>query len=71
MKIEIKKDGETQWVKQRFLHSFLNKGWEVVGEKKVSKIGTANATADVIEEEYTPQEQEDDTSMPNHNEGEE
>lgn len=78
-KVTIEKDGVTQEVKSRYLHNFLSQGWQEVGtvKKKVSKIGNAKATADVIEED-APQEDEDnwtnsldDTSMPTTNEGEE
>lgn len=77
-KVTIEKDGVTKEVKSRYLHNFLSQGWQEVGtvKKKVSKIGNAKATADVIEED-TPQEDEDnwtfsldETSMPTTNEGE-
>jgi len=70
MNITIEKDGVLKSVKERFLQNFLDRGWKVVGEKKVSRIGKAKATADVIEEDVSPQEEEQ-SSMPNDNEGEE
>jgi len=82
-KVKVTKEGVTQEIKKRFLHNFIAQGWKVEGDKKVSKIGKAKATADVIEEETTPQEDEDnwtfdardfvqdDASMPNDKQGEE
>lgn len=70
-KIKVTKDGVTQEVKQRYLNSFIAKGWKVQGDKKVSKIGSAKATADVIEEVIPQPEKEEDSSMPNINKGEE
>ena len=79
-KVKIEKDGVTQEVKSRYLHNFLSQGWQEVGsvKKKVSKIGNAKATADVIEEDAPQEDGEDnwtfsldETSMPNTNEGEE
>ena len=69
-KIKVTKDGVSQEVKQRYLHSFIAQGWKVEGDKKVSKVGTAKATADVIEE-VNPQIQEEESSMPNINKGDE
>jgi len=75
-KFTIEKDGVTQIVKERYLKNFLDKGWEVsntttdvqkVFSKKTAKV---EVTAEVIEEE-TPQIEEEETSMPNYNQGEE
>ena len=71
-KVKLEKDGVIIEKKPRFSQSFIDKGWTLVS-KKVSKPGKAKveATADVIEEDFSPQ-LEDITSMPNHqNEGEE
>lgn len=53
MKTTIEKDGVTQEVKTRYLHNFLSRGWQEVNQRKekVSKIGVANATADVKKED--------------------
>lgn len=68
-KIKVTKDGVTQEVKQRYLPSFIAKGWKVQSDKKVSKIGTAKATADVIEEVNPQPKPEEESSMPNINKG--
>tara|TARA_R110000868_G_scaffold123968_2_gene327927 strand:- start:2455 stop:2670 length:216 start_codon:yes stop_codon:yes gene_type:complete len=71
MKITVEKNGITQDVKQVHLQNFLDRGWTATAEKKVSRIiGKAKVTADVIEEEVTPPTEEQ-SSMPNHNQGEE
>jgi hypothetical protein len=76
-KFTIEKDGVTQIVKERYLKNFLDKGWEIsntttdvqkVFSKKTAKV---EVTAEVIEEEETPQIEEEETSMPNYNQGEE
>lgn len=75
-KFTIEKDGVTQIVKERYLKNFLDKGWEIsntttdvqkVFSKKTAKV---EVTAEVIEEDETPQI-EDEPSMPNYNEGDE
>lgn len=75
-KFTIEKDGVTQIVKERYLKNFLDRGWEIsntttdvqkVFSRKATKV---EATAEVIEEEETPQVEEE-SSMPNYNEGEE
>ena len=80
MKTQIEKDGVVQTVKDRYLQNFLDRGWTVIGEKKVCKVGKAKATADVIEEEVPLNQEEEDnwtislddeSSMPIDNEGEE
>ena len=73
-KVKIQKDGVVQEVKQRYLNNFLDKGWKLVSktfEKKVSKIGIAKVTADVIGEEVPLQEEEEQSSMPTIIKGEE
>lgn len=69
IKIKITKDGVSQQVKERYLPSFVAKGWKVESNKKVSKIGIAKATADVIEEVNPQPKQEEESSMPNINKG--
>lgn len=69
-KVKVTKDGVVQEVKERYLNSFIAKGWVAEGNKKVSKIGTAKATADVIEE-VIPPKQEEESPMPNDDKGEE
>lgn len=69
IKIKITKDGVSQEVKERYLPSFVAKGWKVESNKKVSKIGIAKATADVIEEVNPQPKQEEESSMPNINKG--
>lgn len=59
----ITRRGVVQAVKESQLNKFLNEGWSLLTEKTVSKIGKAKATADVIEEEITPQVEEV-SSMP-------
>lgn len=75
-KFTIQKDGVTQIVKERYLKNFLDKGWEIsntttdvqkVFSKKTAKV---EVTAEVIEEDETPQI-EDESSMPNYNQGDE
>jgi len=75
-KFTIEKNGVTQIVKERYLKNFLDRGWEIsntttdvqkVFSKKTAKV---EVTAEVIEEEETPQI-EDEPSMPNYNEGDE
>jgi len=75
-KFTIEKDGVTQIVKERYLKNFLDRGWEIsntttdvqkVFSKKTAQV---EVTAEVIEEEETPQI-EDEPSMPNYNEGDE
>ena len=75
-KFTIEKNGVTQIVKERYLKNFLDRGWEIsntttdvqkVFSRKATKV---EATAEVIEEEETPQV-EDEPSMPNYNEGDE
>jgi hypothetical protein len=75
-KFTIEKDGVTQIVKERYLKNFLDRGWEIsntttdvqkVFSKKTAKV---EVTAEVIEEDETPQI-EDEPSMPNYNEGDE
>ena len=75
-KFTIQKDGVTQIVKERYLKNFLDRGWEIsntttdvqkVFSKKTAKV---EVTAEVIEEDETPQI-EDEPSMPNYNEGDE
>jgi hypothetical protein len=68
-KIKITKDGASQEVKERYLPSFVAKGWKVESNKKVSKIGIAKATADVIEEVNPQPKKEEESSMPNINKG--
>lgn len=77
-KIKINKDGVTQFVKPRHLQNFVERGWKVSGDEKVSKVGKAKATADIIEEEVPLQieeenwdEPEQESSMPNDIKGEE
>lgn len=75
-KFTIQKDGVTQIVKERYLKNFLDRGWEIsntttdvqkVFSKKTAKV---EVTAEVIEEDETPQI-EDEPSMPNYNQGDE
>lgn len=75
-KFTIEKNGVTQIVKERYLKNFLDKGWEIsntttdvqkVFSKKTAKV---EVTAEVIEEDETPQI-EDEPSMPNYNQGDE
>ena len=75
-KFTIEKNGVTQIVKERYLKNFLDKGWEIsntttdvqkVFSKKTAKV---EVTAEVIEEDETPQI-EDESSMPNYNQGDE
>ena len=75
-KFTIEKNGVTQIVKERYLKNFLDRGWEIsntttdvqkVFSKKTAKV---EVTAEVIEEDETPQI-EDESSMPNYNEGDE
>jgi len=75
-KFTIEKDGVTQIVKERYLKNFLDRGWEIsnttddvqkVFSRKATKV---EATAEVIEEDETPQIEEE-SSMPNYNEGDE
>ena len=75
-KFTIEKNGVTQIVKERYLKNFLDQGWEIsntttdvqkVFSKKTAKV---EVTAEVIEEDETPQI-EDEPSMPNYNEGDE
>jgi|AACY02.14.fsa_nt_gi hypothetical protein len=75
-KFTIQKDGVTQIVKERYLKNFLDRGWEIsntttdvqkVFSKKTAKV---EVTAEVIEEDETPQI-EDESSMPNYNQGDE
>lgn len=75
-KFTIQKDGVTQIVKERYLKNFLDRGWEIsntttdvqkVFSRKATKV---EATAEIIEEEETPQVEEE-SSMPNYNQGEE
>jgi hypothetical protein len=75
-KFTIEKNGVTQIVKERYLKNFLDRGWEIsntttdvqkVFSKKTAKV---EVTAEVIEEDETPQI-EDEPSMPNYNEGDE
>lgn len=75
-KFTIEKNGVTQIVKERYLKNFLDQGWEIsntttdvqkVFSKKTAKV---EVTAEVIEEDETPQI-EDESSMPNYNEGDE
>lgn len=71
-KVKLEKDGVIIEKKPRFASSFVDKGWTLIDEK-ISKPGKAKlkATADVIEEEETPQVEEE-SSMPEvNNEGEE
>jgi len=71
-KVTVTKNGVTQEVKSRFLHNFIAQGWSVEGSKKVSTVGKANATADVIEEQMPLKpEVDEDASMPSNQEGEE
>ena len=67
----IERRGEIIAVKESQLEKFLNEGWSFVTEKKVSKIGKAKATADVIEEEVAPQSEDEQSSMPTEIKGEE
>ena len=75
-KFTIEKDGVTQIVKERYLKNFLDRGWSVANTtedvQKVfsKKTAQVEVTAEVIEEEETPQI-EDEPSMPNYNEGDE
>ena len=75
-KFTIQKDGVTQIVKERYLKNFLDRGWEIsntttdvqkVFSKKTAKV---EVTAEVIEEDNAPQV-EDESSMPNYNQGDE
>lgn len=70
-KVKVTKDGVTREVKERYLHGFIAKGWVVDGGKKVSNVGKAKATADVIEEVIPPKQEEEESSMPNEDKGEE
>lgn len=60
MKVTIEKNGQQQAVKQKYLKNFLDRGWKTVGEKKVSKVGVAKATADIVEEEIPQPEDKGD-----------
>lgn len=68
-KVKVIKDGVEQLVKERYLPSFVAKGWKVQSNKKVSKIGVAKASADVIEEVNPQPKPEEESSMPNINKG--
>ena len=76
-KVNITKDGVTQLIKHRYLQNFLDQGWSVEGEskpksKKKSAVDyTIEATADVIEEATPPIVEEEESSMPITNQGEE
>ena len=75
MRIEINKDGETQWIKPDRLERFLEQGWQLVAEpapKKPSKAKPLKVTADaeVVEEEYTQEDADWEApliSMPTYN----
>lgn len=78
MRIKMTRRDDTVMVKERDVQRFLSEGWVPATEEKVSKIGKAKATADVIEEEIAPQEEEDnwtysldDSSMPTETKGDE
>lgn len=71
-KVKITKDGVSREVKARYLNSFIAQGWVAEGDKKLSRIGKAKATAEVIEEAIPPkQEEANESSMPNEDKGEE
>lgn len=76
-KVNVTKDGVTQVIKHRYLQNFLDRGWNLEGAKPKSKKKSAvdytvEATADVIEEETPPTiVEEEESSMPTFNQGEE
>jgi hypothetical protein len=79
MRISMTRGNRTVAVKEKDITRFLAEGWTMLDSnpaKKVSKIGTAKATADVIEEVNPLEEEEDnwtfsleDTSMPKDKQG--
>ena len=58
MRIEIFKDGETQWVKEDRLERFLEKGWQTAqsAPKKVSLTRTVRPVIVKVEAEVVKEE---------------